>query len=118
MTLHAFNKQTNKSMKWVALPLELVDWMALHFSGQFIAHLASIDPYKDVLIPDSVTVTASDELGAVRNELRGEIAEDVPQTVDLFGKYGVAGAQTTLDQLIELLIFAKENDCKVVSVGD
>ena len=118
MTLHAINKNTNNTMKWVALPLELVDWMALHFSGRFIKHLAVIDPYDSILIPEDVTFTAVDELAAVRKELNGGLNDDLPQTVDLFGPYGISGALTTLEQLIELINFSKENNCKVVSVGD
>lgn len=118
MTLHAFSKETNKSLKWVALPLEFVDWMALHVEGRFVSFLASIDPYGDILIPSEVTASAPDELVQVRKELRRPSPKDVPIIVDEFGEYGLRGAISTVDQLIELIDFAARSDCKIVSVGD
>ena len=118
MTLHAFSRETNKSMKWVALPLEFVDWMAAHFQGTFISFMASVDPYDDILIPNAVSESAPDELMRVQSELQGPFGRDVPVVVDLFGEYGISGALSTVDQIIELIHFAAGNNCKVVSVGD
>ena len=118
MVLHAFSRETNKSMKWVALPLEFVDWMAAHFQGRFFFFLAALNPYGDLLIPNDITGLAPDELMRVRSELQGPLGRDVPDVVEGYGKYGRSGALSTVDQMIELMHFAAENNCKVVSVGD
>ena len=118
MTLHAFNRDTNQSMMYVGLPLEFVDWMALHFAGRFIAFLAAIDPYGDVLIPDDISASACAELGHVVTELKGPLGNDVPRVVEQLGDFGRAGAVSTVRQIIELVAFASNENCKVVSVGD
>ncbi len=118
MTLHAISRQTNRSLKWVALPLEFVDWMALHFPGPFIRFLASLDPYGDILIPGNILAFAPDELAQVRKELQGSLGREVPSVVEVSGDYGISGALSTVNGMIELIRFATGNNCKVVSVGD
>ena len=118
MVLHAFNRDTNQSMMWVALPLEFVDWMSFHFAGKFIAFLASLDPYGDILIPDEVLASARAELSHVRNALEGPLGGEVPRAVEQLGEFGLAGAKSTIRRIVELLAFASTENCKIVSVGD
>jgi hypothetical protein len=118
MTLHAFDLLTNRSLRWVAVPLEFVDWMAAHFDGKLIQHLRQIDPYEIVRIPDSVLVTSIEEFAEVRRQLKKVRHSDVPKVVDLYGDYGSAGALMTVSQLLDFFEFTNQNECKVVSVGD
>lgn len=118
MTLHAFCKLTNKSLKCADLPLQFVDWTVQNFSGKFISFLASVDPYGDILIPDNIAVFAATDFKVVRTHLRETKKCDVPQIVELYGKYGRSGALKTIDQVLNLIDFAKENNYKIVSIGD
>jgi hypothetical protein len=118
MTLHAFDLSTNKSMRWVAVPLEFVDWMAAHFSGELIQHLRRIDPYTSVRIPESVLESPIEELVEVRESLKRRSQRDIPEAVDIYGRYGTEGALTTVKELLEFFEFTKQAACKVVSIGD
>lgn len=118
MTLHAFDKSTNKSMKWASLPLELVDWMADHFDKPMIQHLGKIDPYNSVLLPESLTENASEEFEEVHTFLNKETRTDVPQVIEIVGNYGREGALATLKELVSFFEFASLNGYKVVSIGD
>jgi hypothetical protein len=118
MTLHCFDKATNKSVKWVALPLEFVDWMAAHFNGTLIRYLRQVDPYARVHIPETALSDAVNEFKHVRERLKGTGPLNLPKTVDLFGAYGRAGALRTAEQLIEFFEFAAAFDGKIVSIGD
>jgi hypothetical protein len=103
---------------WVALPLELVDWMATHFDGVLVQYLHYIDPYASVLLPHSVVLKAVEELNTISTALNGNIASTLPEVVDIFGAYGVSGAITTVSELRDFFEFAAHNPCKVISIGD
>lgn len=118
MTLHAFSKKSGKSERWVAVPLELVDWMKERFSGAFINYLGTIDPYESVLIPEDIVANAADELRNVRECLSRHRVNDVPERVDIFGDYGKKGAVRTADEMVEFFEFVGCGDYKIVSIGD
>lgn len=118
MTLHAFDLATNQSMRWVAVPLEFVDWMAAHFDGKLIQHLRQIDPYASALIPRSALETPIEEFQKVREHLKQREPPDVPNVVDIYGHYGLTGALKTTRQLLEFFEFANQAKYKIVSIGD
>ncbi len=117
MTLQAFDKDDGTKTIWVAVPLELVDWMAARCAGPFAKYLASLDPYASIKVADDQLSNAADELGHVLTKLRLEKC-DVPEVVDLFGKYGIAGAKNTVRQMIDFFASVSENNWKVISIGD
>jgi hypothetical protein len=117
MTLQAFSKRNGDKMIWVAVPLELVDWMAAYFGGQFVVYLASLDPYSSIKVSADRTNSAMEELTHILAALRSNKC-DAPEFVDLFGQYGTAGAKQTVTQMMEFFEAVAEHDWKVVSIGD
>jgi hypothetical protein len=117
MTLHALDKQTGESTKWVAVPLELVDWMNAHFRGPFISYLASLNPYEDVPVGDESLVGAPAEIDQVRFTVQRNGQEILPR-VDIYQHYGRKGVIRTLSELLDFLAFLKTGDYEVMSLGD
>ncbi len=117
MTLQGFNKESGEQTDWVAVPLELVDWMAAKFGSPFTTYLASLDPYNSEKVAADQPAIAVDELTQILNVLRTERC-DVPEIVDLFGQYGLRGAKKTVTEMIQFFQAAITNNWKVVSIGD
>jgi len=117
MTLQGFDNLSGEKTDWVAVPLELVDWMAARFGGPFTKYLASLDPYSSVKVVEDRVAAATDELVDVLKALRAGNC-DAPEVVDLFGKYGLGGAKKTVTEMIEFFHSATTNGWKVISIGD
>jgi hypothetical protein len=117
MTLQAIDNVNGENMIWVAVPLEMVDWMAARLSGPFTAYLASLDPYSSIKVAANMLSEAADELRRVLYTLRREKC-DVPEVVDLFGQYGITRAKRTVEEMIDFFDAVSKNDWKVISIGD
>ncbi len=117
MTLQGFAKATNDKTAWVAVPLELVDWMAETFGTPFAKYLAGLAPYANVPVAEEQVSIAPGELQRVQHVLRRERC-NVPSEVDLFGQYGTIGAKRTVTEMIEFFKAAKKFGWNVVSIGD
>ena len=119
MTFQAFEGNQKLSEHWVAVPLELVDWMAEKFPTPFLTYLARLDPYASQKVREEMVLAAASELSRVKEILRDpRQATGVPDRVDLFGVYGLAGAKKTVGEAIKFFEAAATNNWKVVSIGD
>jgi hypothetical protein len=119
MTLQAFAGNTKIDECWVAIPLELVDWLAARFPTPFFVYLAALDPYGTQTVSPAMVLAGGKELAEVQQVLRNsrEVA-GVPERVDLFGNYGIAGAKQTIGEAMRFFESAASHGWQVVSIGD